>query len=49
VSHGPPDSWVEDLAMAGDERGYWPSYVGELGDATAEGNSESVSTMERGI
>ena len=35
--------------MAGDERGYWPSYVGELWDADPEGISESVSTVDSGI
>ena len=30
MSHGPLVSWVENLAMAGNERGYWASYVGEL-------------------
>ena len=35
--------------MVGDERGYWPPYVGKLWDATAEGSSESVSTVGHGV
>ena len=30
--------------MTGDERGYWPLYIGELRDAAAGGSFESVST-----
>ena len=30
LSHGPMTSWAEDLATAHGERGYWPTYVGEL-------------------
>ena len=44
-SHRPLVSWVEDLAMAGDEKGYCPSYVGELWDVATEGRSESVSVI----
>jgi hypothetical protein len=34
--------------MAGDERGYWPPYIGELLDAGAEGRSESLFTTGLG-
>jgi phage baseplate assembly protein gpV len=49
MSHGLLASWLEDLAMTGDERGYWPPYVGELWDASPEGSFESVPTVGRGI
>ena len=45
TSHGLLASRVEDLAMMGDESGYWPPYVGELWDAAARGSFESVSTV----
>jgi len=41
MSRGPVASWVEGLAMAGDERGYWPPYIGKLWDVAAGGRFES--------
>jgi hypothetical protein len=49
LSHGPLAPWVEDLAMADGERGYWPPCVGELWDATTEGSSESASTVDHRV
>jgi hypothetical protein len=46
TSHGLLASWVEGLAMTGDERGYWPSYVGELWDATTKGSSKSMFAVD---
>ena len=49
LNHEHLASWVEDLAVAGGEGGYWPPYIGELWDADAEGSSESVSAVDRWV
>ena len=49
MNHRPLVSWVENMAMAGDERGYWPHYVGELWDAAPKGSSESVFAIGHGV
>jgi hypothetical protein len=46
ASHGLSASWVEGLAMTGNERGYWPSYVGELWDAATKDSFKSVSAVD---
>ena len=35
--------------MAKIDRRYWPSYVGELWDAAAEGRSENASAVGHGV
>ena len=35
--------------MASNERGHWAPHVGALQDATPEGSSDSVSTVDREI
>ena len=45
MSHRPLVSRVGNLAMASDERGSWPPYVGELWDVDTTSHSESVSTV----
>jgi hypothetical protein len=48
VSHGPFVSWMGNLAMARDKRGYWPLWVDELQDADPVVSFESASTMGHG-
>ena len=49
MSHGLLASWVEDLAMTSDERGFYLPYVSELWDATTGGSFESVSSVNHKI
>jgi hypothetical protein len=48
VSHGPLVSQMGNLAMACDERGFWPLWVDELRDAAPKGSSRSVSIAGHG-